>query len=250
MSTRILILLALGLGSCDFFEKHFSTGSEQAAISEGDGNRSYYASGKLKSVCYSNESGERHGVCTSYFENGSKKNEITYENGEKKKGISFYEAGGPAMEIHYENGRKNGMRTRYFEDGKVASQFEYKDDKPGIGLKEFNKSGKQITSYPELIVKTTDRIETHGTYLIEIYFDKNKKRGEYYIGELWEGKFLKTYIGLAWLETHDGVAKYEVMVPKGTYRMEKLNFVGHFETLRGNPYIVQKSLNLAVDNPY
>jgi len=247
-----IAFIVISFVSCDFLEKNFSWKDQEEPVYNDGGIRSYYDNGKLKNVCFLDSAKLKHGTCISYYESGTVKNKITYVHGEKIRGISHYkDTGTPALDISYGNGMKNGMRRRYYEDGSVASEFEYKNDHPGKGLVEYNKSGKLIEGYPKLLIKPRDLINTHGKYIVEVYFERNSKRGEYYIGKLYEGKYVFTNPELARLQSDDdGIARYEISVPKGMFRMEKLHFVGKYKTKRGNPYIVEKSFNLAVDNPF
>lgn len=249
-----ILLFVLGsvlINSCDFLEKNFSWKDAEKPTYYDGGVRSYFENGKVKSVCFLDSAKRKHGTCISYYESGYIKNKIVYVHGDKVRGISYYEnTDTPALDVSYSNGMKNGTRRRYHENGKLASQFDYLDNKPGKGLVEFKKNGEKVKGYPKLIIKPKDLINTHGKYILEIYFDKNANRGEYFIGELYEGSFLKTNPNLARLQSEDGKARYEIFVPKGMFRMDKLNFVAKYETRRGNPYIVEKSFNLAVDNPY
>ena len=241
-----LVILLIICSSCDFIEKNFTSTPEKE---ESQGIKTFYANGKLKSHCFTDDTGKKHGDCKSYYENGNLKNVITYEHGRKTRGVSHYKEGGAALDIQYKNGLKNGLRRKFYQNGKIASEFDYKDNLPGKGLREYNKNGKLLTKYPKLILKPHDLIESHGKYYIEIFFDRNEKRGEYYIGELDSGKYLGGP-NLILLPETDGIGRYSIQVPRGYFNMETLNFVGKYKTPRGNPYIVEKKFNLAVENPY
>ena len=213
MKAKLLIILAFSIASCEFLEKNFSTQTKTPVYEDG-GIRSFHPNGKLASVCYVDEEEKKHGKCTSYYEDGYPKNQITYDHGEKIKGVSFYKGStNPALEISYANGMKDGIRKRYFEDGTLASQFEYKENKPGKGLVEYKKSGEKLTYYPKLIIRSIDKLQTHGQFILEIYFEKNANRGEYYVGELEDGKFLITSPDLGKLTTYNGKARYVFNIP-------------------------------------
>ncbi|MEM6736325.1 MAG: hypothetical protein AAF620_09685 [Bacteroidota bacterium] len=238
------------LGSCDFLERNFSWDIKEKSETSDGAIRSYYENGKLRSICYVDSAKRKHGICISYYESGTVKNKITYNHGEKVRGISHYKSTGkPALDISYKNGMKNGIRRKYYENGNLASEFEYKNNRPGKGLVEYKRNGGKVKGYPKLIVKPIDLIDTHGKYILEIYFDRDANRGEYFLGELLEDKYLITGPQLARLKDEDGIVSYELFVPKGMFRMEKLNFVAKYKTKRGNPHIAEKSFNLAVDNP-
>jgi len=236
--------------SCDFLEKNFSIEDTNKKVFNDNKVRKYHDNGNLKSICGFDKEKRKHGVCITYYENGNVKSEITFNHGEKTLGVSYYESGKPALEINYSNRMKNGKRTRYYENGQVSSEFDYLNNMPGKGLIEYNSSGEKLNAYPDIIIKPIDLINKNGTYLLEISFSKRPKRGEFFMGKLYDDKFLITSPELARLSQSNGKATYRVFVPKGTFRMEKLNFIGKYKTLMGNPYIVEKTFNLAVDNPY
>ncbi len=206
--------------------------------------KSYYDNGKLKAEVRINDSNKRHGLSTSYYESGIVKTEITYNNGKKEKAIQYYESGKPYVEFNYKNGLKHGKRIKYWESGNIQSVLEYSEDRPGIGLEEYNKRGKKITKYPNLILKQIDNLSTSGQYIIEAYFDNNPQRADYYIGELDSGFLKFTYAPMNEVN-HKGRMVFKPL--PGTFRMEKLKIIGKYKTYYGNPYLVEKSINLAID---
>lgn len=240
----LFVLFFIVTQSCD----QVSSVMSKSANSEIDENvvKSFYENGKLKSSYEVNDLRQKHGIAKKYSEKGVIKQSFIYENGEKIQAVSYYKNGEPLMEINYKNGVKDGLLKRFYDNGNVESETPFKEDYAGIGLKEYTKSGKLKTSYPELIIRPIDKIKSTGKYIIEVYFDKNPGRGTYYIGSLSEDKYLNYQIDELPRENYHG--RFIIKPAPHSMIMEKLSFVGVYKTPTGNKYVVQKNFNLAIDN--
>ncbi|MEP5610852.1 MAG: hypothetical protein ABJP45_01320 [Cyclobacteriaceae bacterium] len=235
-----LLLMVCITTSCDQIKSIF--GEEKPA--DPSLVQRFYKNGTLKSEVRVDENNKRHGLGKTYYPSGKPKSEINYEHGVKTNAVQFYEDGVKYLEFNYKNGKKHGKRTKYWETGEVRSILEYDDDRPGIGLKEYNKKGQLLTKYPELIIRQTDKLNLTGEYIIEVFFDKNTSRGDYYMGKLKGGFLPSTY---SKMNEVNGKGRFVYRPLPGTFKMEKMYFVGKFKTLYGNPYLVEKSINLAID---
>lgn len=245
---RLLFILTVLLitTSCDQFQAIFGNGNTSSKTEDPNLIKRYYDNGKLKSAHQVNELRQKHGVAKMYSKDGKLLKSFEYENGEKRKAISYYKNGQPLMEINYKNDVKDGLFKRYYDTGQLESEIPYKENYAGKGLKEYTKSGKLKTQYPELVVKGIDLLRTKGQYIIEVYFDKNPGRGTYYVGDLTENTYLN--YSLDELPRTNYRGRMTLSPPPGALIMEKLNFVGEYKTPTGNKYIVEKTFNLAIDN--
>ena len=207
--------------------------------------QTYYDNGKLKSEVRFDDQKRKHGVSKSFYPSGKLKTEITYDRGLKTYALQYHDNGNKYMEFFYKNGKKDSLRTKYWESGEVQSKLWYSEDRPGIGLEEFNKKGKKLTKYPKLIVNQIDRLEQDGEYIIEVYFEGIKKRATYYEGRLEDGQFFNKY--QPEMKMVNGRARLVLRPMPGTFIMDKVYFIGKYRTFYNNPYIVEKSINLAVD---
>lgn len=206
--------------------------------------KTYYDNGSIKSEIRVDSTNNRHGLSKNYYADGTLKTEIVYNHGSKERAIQYYENGNKYLEFNYKNGRKEGKRTKYWENGKVQSYLDYKNDQPGAGLVEYNKSGEQRKKYPKLIVRQYDNLNTTGEYIVEIFFDKQPARGTYYYGELTDGFMTVENVEI---KKVNGKGRIVYRPMPGTFKMEKMKFVGKFMTLYANPYITETSINLAID---
>jgi hypothetical protein len=243
-----LFFFVLLTTSCDQINAFLGNSTESADDGEKNIEKRYHPNGKLRAYYRYDDLKQKHGDAKFYDEDGKVQKSFIYEHGEKIQATSYYDNGQPLMEINYKNGVKDGLLKRFYNTGKVESETPYKEDHAGMGLKEYSKSGKLRTHYPELVVKSIDLLNKNGSYIIEVYFDKSPGRGTYYMGELTEGKYMS--YRLVELEKVNYRGQLKLQPAPGIMIMEKLNFVGVFKTPTGNKYIQEKSFNLAIDNSF
>ena len=240
MKTTILLLIVL---SCSFSCDHFKQSANEEVTDPGV-IKSYFKNGKLKAEFQIDADKKRHGLSKTFYESGKPRTEITYTHGNKERAIQYYENGNKYLDLHYKDGFKHGERIKYWDNGQVHSKLEYDYNHPKIGLEEYNRKGKKLKKYPKLMVKQIDRLSVTGEYIVEIYFDKNSGRGTYYVGKLTNG-FLNDQLDE--LPKKKGKARIVYTPPPHSFQMIKLHLVGKFKTVYGNPYIVEKSVNVAID---
>ncbi len=192
--------------------------------------------------------GVRHGTAKQYGETGKLLYEIQYEMG-KKHGSSktYYKSGQVRRNTEYEKGVMNGTRTNYFTDGSVSSTITYGVDRPGNDLREYFKSGKEITDFPQLEIDTYDDIRDNGKFIIRIAFSENPRRAEYYLGSLVNDMYFEEGIVLKLPKDKKG-GFFEVEVPRGMEIRETITLIGKYKTNRGNPLIRSIDYDLWVRN--
>jgi antitoxin component YwqK of YwqJK toxin-antitoxin module len=117
----------------------------------------------------------KEGIWTSYYDNGVKKSEITYQNGQKKGYAKiFFENGNTAEEGYWDVDKWTGKYITYYSNGKLSYLWNY--DQNG------KRHGYQKYFYPNGIIK------------IEGEWENGKEKGE--IKEYYENgsiKSIKTY---------------------------------------------------------
>ena len=87
--------------------------------------RSYYQSGKLKSLG-SFKHGILDGIVTGYYEDGSIQVRATYDNGIKQgRVIHYYPNGNKQVESFYTDDKFDGIRTTWYENGKPMEVTPY-----------------------------------------------------------------------------------------------------------------------------
>ncbi len=233
--------------SCDSF---LGTGSASADTDTGkelNGLVKKYRQNKSLLSEANYKDGVLHGQAKNYYDNGKVKTEMHYVDGVKHGiAITFYESGEKYQETPYSMGKKDGIVKIYHKNGKTAAEIPYKNNFAGMGLKEYLSSGKKKESYPELKIEAIDNLAKTGEYIVLVYFAKDRKRAEYFVGDLTDGVYMND--SLFKLPTQDGRGVMKFKPPAaGVFLMEKVNFVANLKTPTGNPFVVQKEYNVAID---
>jgi len=102
----------------------------------------WYENGQKKEeINYKN--GKRDGLYTQWYENGQKEYEFTYKDDEED-GLftSWYENGQKKYERTFKDGKEDGLYTQWYENGQKKSEWNRKDGKLiCITKKEWNEDG-------------------------------------------------------------------------------------------------------------
>ena len=88
----------------------------------------YYDNGNKKSEIHYKD-GEKEGVETYWNEDGNKDMESHYKDGKLDGVCTEWEDGNKLSEQHYKNGKLDGVSTWWYEDGTKNSEAHYKDGK-------------------------------------------------------------------------------------------------------------------------
>ncbi|MBN2775374.1 MAG: hypothetical protein JXR31_14050 [Prolixibacteraceae bacterium] len=188
---------------------------------------------------FRNNTNMKHGIVKRYYQHGSLYSEIPYSYG-LREGIAYTYY--PALkgmepviwkEQPYRKNKLEGICRRYHKNGNLQAEYEYKEGLPAIGLKEFKDSGIAV-KLPQLIVETN---KLNSNFYITARLSNNSKKVDYYIGELFEGKYLPAK--LKGLQIRDGVG--EVLVPLTT---KSITITATYTTQYQNKYIVSKTIIL------
>jgi len=188
------------------------------------------------------------GIGYNYYSNGNIKNEIHYKKG-RKEGITkwFYENGKPYRFTMYKYGRKNGIRKIFYKDGNLKAEIPYKDDEPQAGLKEYRKDGTLFTDQPKIYFREIDMLAYEDKYYLEVYLKPKRKKVEFYRIKKIDGEEFE--IGLP-EGTKKGVARITYLIRPGDVLMQKLKIKVVTTTKHGNPLVLYKTYNLAVENRF
>ena len=87
------------------------------------------------------KNGELNGLETKWYKNGQKKFEGTYKNGKQVgKWTTWYSIGQKWSEVTYKNGKEDGLWTTWYDNGQKFFEGTYKDGEL-ISEKEWNEDG-------------------------------------------------------------------------------------------------------------
>jgi len=113
-------------------------------------HKDYYSKNRPKEFTHYNDSGEKHGLCETWFENGNRKDSVVYNNGKIVEGRYYFRNG----KLRYTAKLKNGdiVKAVYFSpDGEKTGEIINGNgtvliyDVDGISPSEFKcKDGKWV----------------------------------------------------------------------------------------------------------
>lgn len=224
----ITTALTLLIISCDFAT------SEENKEAKGPKNgrvHTYNDDGSLSaSILYKNDL--RHGSALDYYTDGKLRADIEYVNGVKEGQAKWYHKNGTVYRsTQYVANQRQGFQKKYYEDGALMSVAEFYEDHPGIGLKEFTKSGQERKSKLAFVFGEKIQLD-NGAVKIEVRLSNKVKEVELFQGPLKKGKY-----------THDGLTEINktanmghVIIPKGTL---EVSVVAKYKTRYKNYRIFQ-----------
>lgn len=206
--------------------------------------KNYNKNGKLLSTV-NYVDGRKEGKATNYYPTGKIHSTMIYKNNVKNGDAVWYYENGNAYTINpFVNDKLNGIQKKYYKNGKLMAEVPYKDDHPGKGIREYSSEGKLITNYPKIIIEEINRIETENKFILKIYMSNRSKNVKFYLDNLDEGKYLKGY--MYEIDTRQGIATKVYEVPPGYIKFQKINIIANVKTYMGNPFIVERTYNLAI----
>jgi antitoxin component YwqK of YwqJK toxin-antitoxin module len=231
----------------EYFENGKLKSEISAVGSKREGiTRNYDRNGKLAGeVYYLNN--QKHGWATNYYASGKVHSRIMYQEGRKHgEEIWYYENGNVFRISPYAGGKLNGVQQFYYENGRLKAEVPYKEGNPGSGLKEYTKEGKRVTGYPTIFITEINHLAMNNIYILRLSLSNRSGRVQFFNDVLVDGIYLKK--NMFQMITEKGIAEYVVSVKPGGVVIDKLNFVANYKTPLGNPCIIQKRYNLAVNN--
>lgn len=207
----------------------------------------FRADGSIKSAI-NLKNGKRHGIAKSYYKNGDLRQQIEYYNNVKHGlAITYYENGNKYQETPYYNGEIHGTQKKYRLNGKLMAEVPYSNGQPCQGLIEYLLNGEKKKQYPRINIRSVDNLITSNEYSLILSLSDGNKKVEFYSGQLNDDGCLPHY-AIALGETAPGEIEVKYELPEQHFVMEELNFIAKVETKLGNPYIIQTSHYLAIEN--
>lgn len=198
--------------------------------------KSYHTDGYLYSEIKF-ENGLKHGLSKRYYPDGKMHSEIYYKNG-KKVGLSkwFYTSGEVYRVTPYKNGKIDGIQKKFFRDGTLQAEIPYENGNRKIGLKEYDKYGDLLKSYPKIVFTAYDNTQTNRMYLLKCSLSNKSRKVKFYLGELNDSIFIvdeKNY-----LLTENGSAEIKFIQKPGSTGNRVVRVIAVYNTRSGNKKIL------------
>tara|TARA_Y100001978_G_C23643255_1_gene409405 strand:- start:200 stop:904 length:705 start_codon:yes stop_codon:yes gene_type:complete len=132
----------------------------------------------------------RHGLALDYYKDGKLRAEIDYVNGLKQGLAKWYHKNGKIFRsTAYIADQREGFQKKYYEEGALMSVAEFHENEPGIGLKEYNKSGQERKSKAAFVFGEKIPLDD-GAVKIEVRLNNKVKEVSIFQGSLKKGKFM------------------------------------------------------------
>lgn len=236
-------IILLGTVSCDGGGKDSKGGKRKK---EGL-VKQYRPDGSLKTeINFKN--GKKTGLAKSYYKNGQLRQQITYLNNVKHGDVTtYYENGKPYQVTPYDNGKIHGLRKKYRMDGRLAAEVPYNKGVVCKGLKEYLLNGDIKKSYPKIVISEIDNMLKSNEFILRISISDNSRKVTYYIGDL-DSNGCISESAIMVKPQQPGVLDLKYNIGPGMFVMEKLNIIAVVETKLGNPYVLERKHNLAIEN--
>ena len=127
-----------------------------------------------------------NGKHTEYYDDGQKKEEGNYKDGEKQ-GLwtTWYENGQKKAEINYKDGKLNGLSTDWYENGQERSEGNYKDGEANGLMTGWHPNGQK---WKEISLKDgkPHGLETEWYENGQKKEESNKRDGKLMSAEVWK----------------------------------------------------------------
>ena len=134
--------------------------------------------------------GIRHGLASDFYTDGKLRAEIDYVNGVKEGMAKWYHKNGKAYRVtSYLADSRHGTQKKYYEDGELMSEAKYFENHPGLGLREFSKSGRERKAVPEFSFSNKKTL-ADGTVVVQVKLANKVKEVSLYQGELTDSLYL------------------------------------------------------------
>ena len=134
--------------------------------------------------------GVRHGLASDFYTDGKLRAKIDYVNGVKEGKAKWYHKNGKPYRItNYKGDERNGVQRKFYEDGELMSEAPFFNNFPGIGLREFSKSGQERKAVPKFTF-SNKKIQADGSVVVEVKLANKVKEVSLYQGELVDDLYL------------------------------------------------------------
>jgi len=224
----LALVLLICLSSCD------SSSSTEGQQKKGPKNgliHTYNEDGSI-SASINYKEGIRHGMAFDYYTDGKLRAEIDYVYGVKEGIAKWFHKNGKVFRMtSYLADEREGYQKKYYEDGELMSEIEFHNNEPGLGLREFNKSGHERKAKVDFVFGEPIHLN-NGSVTMEIRLSNKVKEVTLYQGELKNGQFL--HKGLT--ELNKTANTGFVNIPKG---QDEVQVIAKYKTRFKNYRVVQ-----------
>jgi len=205
------------------------------------GIKQYFSNQRiLKEITF--ENGIRHGLMKTYYQGGQLYQTFWYENGLREDSSAWYYLEGQIFRTTpYKRDTVDGIQRQYYRTGKIKARIRYSKGLRTPLLEEYDKNGRLIGGYPEIITDIRDDYNSKGLYTIGLEMSDKTEKVKFYRGEFTDGRFDTTLIKK--LETIKGRSSLELK-KTGISKPEYVDVIAEIITQFGNRHLIYKKIDL------
>jgi hypothetical protein len=207
--------------------------------------RSYRPDGSLLAEVTFRDS-IRHGPARNYYPNGRVQLELTYEHGVRQgEAIRYYENGDVYQVTPFVDGKRHGIQRRFYENNLLMAEIPFENDVQVVGLKEYSRGGRLITSETRIVFSVIDRTAFHNQVDLMIELSDGDQQVSF-SRQYYDADGQPDFIQI--LPAENGKVVETIFLPPGTFRKDVLHIVAERRTRLGNREVIKGSYTLDVEN--
>ena len=188
------------------------------------------------------KNGVKEGLSRTFYVSGKVRGTLWYENGLREDSAKWYfEEGQLFRSTPYKRDTVEGIQQQYFRNGKLKARIGYKKGLRTFEFEEFDKDGKRVGGYPDLIVNVKDEYNSKGVYEISLGLSDKSSKVKYYRGDFSSGLFDSTRCEKIKVINGSGILDLK---KTGTPQSGSVDVLAAIITFYGNSYLVHKKIDL------
>jgi hypothetical protein len=194
----------------------------------------------IKEVTFKNSI--RQGLMKTFYQGGQLYQTFWYENDLREDSAKWYYLESQVFRTTpYKHDTIDGIQKQFFRDGKVRAKIGYSKGLRTRFFQEFDKNGRIVGGYPEIVVTIRDEYSSRGTYQIGLELSDKSKKVKFYNGEFTNDRFDTTRcIRIKTLEGKGVI----ILKKTGKPQQASVNIIAELLTSYGNRYIEEKKIAL------
>jgi MORN repeat variant len=242
-SLIVILILTLNPGCKGGSGNSSGTTAENTATSDtGFTGIKKYMSGNIVTMETTFKNGVKEGLTKTYYASGKLRGTLWYENGLREDSAKwFFEEGQLFRSTPYRRDTVDGIQIQYFRNGMLKARIGYRKGLRTFEFEEFDKDGRKVVGYPDLVVSTNDQYSSKGIYRLGLSLSDKSTKVKFYRGDFGKGVFDSTKC--VKIKTVDGKGTLDLK-KTGTPQAAYVDILASIVTFYGNYYLVHKKIEL------
>jgi hypothetical protein len=188
------------------------------------------------------KNGVKEGVSRTFYASGKVRGTMWYENGLREDSAKWYfEEGQLFRSTPYKRDTVDGIQKQYFRNGVLKARIGYRKGLRTFEFEEFDKDGKKVGGYPDLVVNIRDEYASNGKYSISLGLSDKSSKVKYYRGDFSAGLFDSTRCEKIKVINGTGILELK---KSGSPQKGSVDVLAAILTFYGNSYLVHKKIDL------